>query len=135
MSNLLNLTGSIILDPSKIEQGINYFLDYLAKNNYSEKFIFSGGNINNEKTIENVISNPYFLSFSKTYKINPEKQAVFQDHLGQIFIGDKEFPKRNKTLILEIQESSKNLEEKLIPIIVNTESLKALEIIQKNKRK
>ena len=133
MDNLSKLVGAAIQDPLGIEQGINYFLDYLIQTQYSELGAFYGGLFDNSKPVSDLTSNPYFLRFSRSYQINPKKQAVFQDSLGQVFIEDKEFPKRNKTLILEIQNFSENTNQGIIQTLSNPESINASNIIYKNR--
>ena len=134
MKNLSTLVGAIIKDPRGIDYGINYFLDYLVKNQYSELTVFSGGMIDSTKTPEELVSNPSYLKFSKKFKINPQTQSVFQDYLGHIFIGNTDFPKRNKNLILELPDFSKNSEKGLPHIITNHESIIAVDLINKNRR-
>ena len=133
MTNPSKLVGAVIQDPLEIEQGINYFLDYLTKNRHSELLVFSRGISDTTKIPSNLISNPYYLKFSKHLQINSKNQAVFQDYLGHIFIGDKDFPKRNKKLILEISNFSENTEHGLVQIVTNPESISASNIIYKNR--
>ena len=56
MTNPSKLVGAVIQDPLEIEQGINYFLDYLTKNRHSELLIFSRGISDTTKIPSNLIS-------------------------------------------------------------------------------
>ena len=134
MKNLLTLIGASIKDTLEIDQGINYFLDYLTSNEHHELRVFRGGEYNNSQIAKTLEKEALYIKFSKNYLINPEKQAVFQDSLGQIFIGDKDFPKRNKILILEIPDLFTNSRDCLSQLIVKREALNALDIIIRNRK-
>jgi len=134
MKNLLTLIGASIKDTLEIDRGINYFLDYLTINENRELGVFRGGEYDNSQIAKTLEKEPLYLKFSTSYLINPKKQAVFQDSLGQIFIGNKYFPKRNKVLILEIPDLFTNSLDCLPQLIVKREALNAIDIIAKNRK-
>lgn len=134
MKNLLTLIGASIKDTLEIDQGINYFLDYLTINKNRELRVFRGGEYDDSQIAKTLEKEALYVKFSTNYPINPKKQAVFQDSLGQIFIGDKNFPKRNKFLILEIPDLFTNSRDCLPQLIVKREALNVLDIIARNRK-